>query len=1133
MSPRTLLLSLALIALAATVPHFTAGAPATPSAAATAAAQDGEEFSRCATRPVSAAEAEEIRESLRQFRAARSASAEAASALVYIPVYVHVIKKGEGQGDGDVPETAIEEQVNVLNKSYAGETGGAQTRFRFTLAGVDRTVNAAWFNAGPGTAAEREMKNVLREGGADALNLYTNLPSGSLLGWATWPHDYTGNPKNDGVVIRYTTLPGGKSPFDGGDTATHEVGHWLGLYHTFYPWEETSNGCTLTNDEVDDTPAEASPSSGCQVGRDSCADLPGADPVENFMDYSDDDCMYRFTDGQAARMDATYAMHREARVIDSLTFSAEPVTGGQAVLALIKLTSPAPSTGTLVYLSSSDPAAVPVPASAKIPAGSSGRTFTLSTKPVAARETVSVYAGFVRGESRQSKLTVVPPTLAGFAVGPSSVTGSCQTATGTVTLGGRAPAGGLRINLNNNNPPAAGVPEGVTVQGGQQYATFTISAAQVATKQTAAVTAVPDWPDSGASISRTLTVLPNAIKSLTLAPNPAPASSAVAGVVSLACPAPAGGASVSLSSSAAGVAQPAAPSLTIPAGSDSAAFVVTAKDVAAASSALITARAGDSKKNAQLTVDPSITLAAAELLPYRAPGYRYLVLNPGSPPPQDYERPDFDDSAWGTGDASFGFTVGYCPIHASDKTAWPLNTGLLVRRVLDVPAGASNLRVMVAVDNDVVDIFFNGVRISTPVSHEECPTLDNYQFAVPQSLVRVGQNVISYRLLDRGGESFFDTRVVADVTRGNSVWPMSGHDPQRTGLSPFLGPSVVTRGPQWVFATGAAVKGDIVVSAEGNVYFASDKLYALKPDGTAHAAPAPGDFLTSPAIDDRNGYVYVAASSPSSGFDLLRYDKQLQNATAVFHGGPPPFGGGVSSPVISGDGTVYFSYGRFPGTTIAVGQANWSAPVCPFELPTLVGYLSGVGGPALGVDGSLYVMCPAQALYRLKAQDGSPIASTPFDRNAVEPMVDNNGHVRSGNMAFGGAIFYGTYTEWNADLTVAHDSPWDYTTSRATLMPGGSTVRWGYAFDEVVLSRRGSGVWDVSLTLPEKFTSLPTADADGKIFIGARTQMLCLRQSDGGVMWSQAVSAPVTTQPAISRGGVVYVGTSDGKIYAF
>jgi hypothetical protein len=252
--------------------------------------------SGCATPTPSESETESVQAMLSQYR-----GAFAAAGSISIPVYAHVINKGTGASNGDISDAMIANQMAVLNAAYAN------TPFRFTLAATDRTTHSTWYTAGPDTAAEAAMKSALRRGSADDLNMYFSSPGGGLLGWATFPNWYAGNPSDDGVVILNTSLPGGSAaPYNLGDTATHEVGHWLGLYHTF------QGGCQKNNDYVSDTPAERSEAFGCPTGRDTCRTT-GMDPITNFMDYTDDACMDRFSAGQNSRMDSMWASYRAGK----------------------------------------------------------------------------------------------------------------------------------------------------------------------------------------------------------------------------------------------------------------------------------------------------------------------------------------------------------------------------------------------------------------------------------------------------------------------------------------------------------------------------------------------------------------------------------------------------------------------------------------------------------------------------------------------------------------------------------------------------------------------------------------------------------------------------------------------------
>jgi hypothetical protein len=228
------------------------------------------------------------------------------AAAITIPTVVHVIQENSTRAGGNIPDSMITAQMAVLNDSFdGGTTGGAVTSFGFSLQSINRVINPSWYPIVYGSQTERQMKAALRQGGKDTLNIYLGDLSDNLLGWATFPQRKLNT--NDGVVVLGESLPGGTAvPYDEGDTATHEVGHWLGLYHTF------QGGCNGQGDQVADTPAEAAPNFGCPVGIDTCPNKPGLDPISNFMDYVDDFCMDEFTAGQATRILDQWNAYRAA-----------------------------------------------------------------------------------------------------------------------------------------------------------------------------------------------------------------------------------------------------------------------------------------------------------------------------------------------------------------------------------------------------------------------------------------------------------------------------------------------------------------------------------------------------------------------------------------------------------------------------------------------------------------------------------------------------------------------------------------------------------------------------------------------------------------------------------------------------
>lgn len=231
-----------------------------------------------------------------------------------VRVVFHVIHKGD---EGRISREQIERQVLVLNQAFQ------DAGFTFELEGINFKDVAGdpqregWFNmshTNPPSPTEMNAKAELGRDSSDFLNIYTAKLRGGLLGWATFPSDLaTGSgelgydPKvRDGVVVLYTSLPAADGspnpqggPFGLGQTLTHEVGHYLGLFHTF------QGGCLPPGDEVADTPSHQVNFGACPPpggDPDTCLADDSKDPIHNFMNYTDDACMDRFTPNQVVRM---------------------------------------------------------------------------------------------------------------------------------------------------------------------------------------------------------------------------------------------------------------------------------------------------------------------------------------------------------------------------------------------------------------------------------------------------------------------------------------------------------------------------------------------------------------------------------------------------------------------------------------------------------------------------------------------------------------------------------------------------------------------------------------------------------------------------------------------------------------
>ncbi|MEM7309102.1 MAG: zinc metalloprotease [Planctomycetota bacterium] len=234
-----------------------------------------------------------------------------------VPVVVHVIQSTGGTGF--LSAAQVQGQIDVLNEDFRALPGspgapGVDTMIRFHLAtedpggnptsGITYSTNNTWFND------NGAYWNTLAWDTNRYLNIYTNKASGALGYVPDLPQGGLAGQKSDRVVVLWSAF--GKNgaigpPFDKGRTATHEVGHYLGLEHTFSGGCGSASACYTTGDLLCDTNPEASDTFGCPPSKSSCG---SPDPIHNYMDYSDDLCMWEFTEEQARRMRCTMEFYR-------------------------------------------------------------------------------------------------------------------------------------------------------------------------------------------------------------------------------------------------------------------------------------------------------------------------------------------------------------------------------------------------------------------------------------------------------------------------------------------------------------------------------------------------------------------------------------------------------------------------------------------------------------------------------------------------------------------------------------------------------------------------------------------------------------------------------------------------------
>ncbi|MDR3689925.1 MAG: hypothetical protein P4L46_11140, partial [Fimbriimonas sp.] len=434
-------------------------------------------------------------------------------------------------------------------------------------------------------------------GGANGIGMIWELTTG---GKYVDRHDFGGSvPTASGGQSRDGQFPYCGVSFDGsgnmyGTTAYGGANQWAG-YSSGIVWEISKNGSYL---DLHDFGGSVASASGSQA-QDGTRPWYGVtlDPSGNLYGVA----AYGGANGEGLSGGSGVVWALIQTPLQSLSIAPSAVLGGDKATGTITLGIAAPWNGLTIPLLSGSPNAI-VPGTVKVASGATTGTFSVDTSPVDSSSTVTIYAG-VGVAQRSATVTINPPTLSLLALNPVSIGGG-GTGTGTVTLTGPAGPTGVSVTITSSSASAI-VPSIAIVPTGKSSGTFTLTTQAVGVPTSAKITATLGGVQQSATISLTVASLAG----VSASPSTLAGGNPCNGLVALTADAFTGGFQVVLSSSDLTVSVPK--SVTVTAGSDSAAFAVTSKPVSTRKSVTIMAKSGLVSKTTVLTLVPPVLVSLA------------------------------------------------------------------------------------------------------------------------------------------------------------------------------------------------------------------------------------------------------------------------------------------------------------------------------------------------------------------------------------------------------------------------------------------------------------------------------------------------------------------------------------------